>query len=192
MVACSSSDNVATDDDNELNEGIGALERDLLPPLDAPTSDRIGAKTSDVLAALSTELSPEAAKSLGDGCNQTNLVDGAKKVVVEHVVCKGSEVVRLLAANGTTAVEHADLNRDGKIDRFSDVEGTVAQYRDVNFDGRIDVVIERVERVEDFSIAGYERVFPKSAFLYRIREDRNRDGKLDLEKLTARGALPKE
>ena len=47
-----------------------------------------------------------------------------------------------------------------------------------------------VEKIKDFSLAGYDEDFPKSAFLSRVREDRDHDGKLDHEKLTARGALP--
>lgn len=112
--------------------------------------------------------------------------------MVERVQCPTSDVVRLFAADGTTIrAEHADLNRDGKVDRYTSQTEEVAQYVDTKFDGAIDVVVERVDALDDLSMEGYEETFSRSNFLYRVRADRNRDGRLDFEKLTARGLLPK-
>jgi len=95
-----------------------------------------------------------------------------------------------LDTDGTTKAEHSDLNKDGKVDSYAGESGPVVRYADTNFDGKIDLVIERVDLVKDFSMKGYDEVFPKSKFLHRIREDQNRDGKLETEKLTALGTLP--
>lgn len=199
VVGCSAaSDGSVTDDANELNEGRGSLERELDPPIAVPTSALIGAKLSDVLAEAKGTATAGAPTKDSD-CTTTKYKDATKKVVVEHVACAGSEVVRVLDTEGTTTAEHADLNKDGKVDRYSGepgavdavVQGAVVQLVDTNYDGKIDVVVERVDKVKDFSMNGYEETFPKSAFLHRVREDRNRDGKLDHETLTARGALPK-
>lgn len=193
LAGCNAGDDGAvTDDSAEINEGRGSLERLIDPPIAAPKSELIGAKMLDVLAeakGTATALAPSAAI---EGCTTTRFKDAkTKQIVAERVECKRSEVLRFLAADGTTTAEHADLNKDGKVDRFSGEEGAVASFVDTNFDGKIDVVVERVEKVKDFSMEGYDEVFPKSRFLFRVREDRNRDGKLDFEKLTARGALPK-
>src|SRR5262249_4716704 len=117
-----------------------------------------------------------------------------KEITVERVVCKSSDVIRTFNDDGSTKTEHYDLNKDGKVDRYTGLDGAVVQYADSNFDGKIDSVTERVDKVKDFSLKGYEDAdYPKSSFLYRVREDRNHDGKLDHEKLTARGTLkPKD
>ncbi len=188
---CASEDNAVTDDSGELNEGQGVLEKQLDPPLASPTSDAIGAKMSDVIAKVSANKTESSPKSAG-GCSTVTFRDAqTKKPAVEHVTCASSEIIRVLDANGRPTEEHADLNKDGKVDRYTSELAAVAQYTDLDFDGRVDVVVERVDQLKDFSMKGYEEVFPKSMFLYRVREDRNHDGKLDWEKLTARGQLPK-
>ena len=192
LVGCAvDDDGSVTDDSNELNEGRGGLERPLEPPLDLPKSPLIGAKITDVYAKAKGTLAASAPKELKGDCTLTTIKDAAtKNVIVERTVCKRSDVVRLFAADGTLTAEHADLNKDGAVDRYTGESGAVAQYMDNNFDGKIDVIVERVTKVKDFSMKGYDETFPKSSFLLRIREDRDRDGKLDHEKLTARGALP--
>lgn len=195
LVGCSSSsadDGVATNDANEINEGRGALERELDPPVAAPASTVIGAKMTDVLTAAKGTATAGAAVKLGEDCTSTPYKDGkTKKVVVFDVQCKSSAVVRVMDTDGETVkAEHTDLNKDGKVDRWTGADKAIVQLTDTNFDGKLDVVVEKVELLKDFSLEGYDEAFPKDRFLYRVREDRNRDGKLDYEKLIARGALP--
>jgi hypothetical protein len=192
LAGCGSSGDgdVSTADDNELNDPIGVIERDLKPPMDPPTSEQIGASTSSILADAMKGLTSKKTTRGNDGCTLVQMFNADDVVVVEHTSCPKSEVVRLLRSDGRTRAEYGDFNKDGKIDRFSSEDGPVAQYTDSNFDGTIDVVIERVSLLKDFSLEGYEGAsYPQSAFLFRIREDRNRDGTLDLEKYTAKGAL---
>jgi hypothetical protein len=192
LVGCSATDDSAvTDDNNELNEGVGSLERALSPQVAAPKNDAIGAKTSEVLAnAIGTATG--ATKKGKDGCSTTTYKDAeTDKVIVRDIVCSKSETIEVLDADGKVSEEHADLDKDGKVDRYSSESGVIAQLLDTNYNGKIDVVIERVSKLKDFSMEGYDVVYPKSRFLYRIREDRNRDGKMDWERLTAKGILPK-
>lgn len=189
LAGCTADDGTVTDDSAEINHARGSLEREIDPPIAVPKSERIGASIADVLENAKGTATGKKAPAV-DGCVTTTFKDAeTKKPIVEHVACKASETVRLLAEDGTVAEEHADLNGDGKVDRFSSDDGVTAQLVDTNFDGKINVVVERVDKVKDFSLEGYDEDYPKSKFLYRIREDRNRDGKLDFERLTARGTL---
>lgn len=191
LVGCSSSeDSVSTDDGNELNEGIGVIDRAIATPIAVPESDALGVTMSAVLEEASEGLRAAAPTTSG-GCSLVKLFDAADALKIEHTTCAGSETIRILAANGTTAREHADLDNDGKVDRWSSEEGVIAQIADTDFDGKVDVLVERVALVDDFSLAGYDVEYPKSSFLFRVREDRNHDGRFEFEKLTARGALAK-
>ncbi len=173
LVGCSSSadDGVATNDANEINEGRGALERELDPPIAAPASTVIGAKMTDVLTSAKGSATAGAAVKLGEDCTSTPYKDSkTKKVVVFDVQCKSSAIVRVMDADGETVkAEHTDLNKDGKVDRWTGADKAIVQLTDTNFDGKLDVVVEKVELLKDFSLEGYE---------------------LDYEKLIARGALP--
>jgi hypothetical protein len=189
MLGCSKSDDsAATDDSAQINEGRGVLERNLNPTIAAPSSPLIGAKISDVLAQVS--LTAGAPAKVDDACTVTKYTDAANAVAAEDLECKSSSTIRFLAADGTTKAEHADLNKDGKVDRWTGLDGAAIQLVDVNFDGTVDVLVERVDLLNDFSLAGYGETFPKNDFLYRVREARRRDGKLNFEKLIARGVLP--
>jgi hypothetical protein len=188
LAACSADDGSVTDDSGEINEGRGSIERKIEPQVTAPKSDLIGAKLEDVFKKASEGATVGAPKKSGDDCKTTQIKSGSS-VIAERVLCKTSDIVRLLDDNGRPKAEHSDLNGDGKVDRYTGEDGAVAQYNDTDFDGKIDVVVERVEKVKDFSLKGYDETFPKSSFLFRVREDRNHDGKLDHEKLTARGIL---
>jgi hypothetical protein len=192
LVGCTQGDGVVTDDSSEVNEGRSALERPLDPPVTVPSSPFIGASVEAIFADAKGSATVLAPEQLVDGCSRTKVEDATTQtILVERIECQGSDLVRFLEDNGTIKAEHADLNKDGKVDRYSSETDDVAQYTDTNFDGEIDVVVERVERLKDFSMTGYGETFPQSKFLYRIREDRDRDKKLDLEKLIARGTLPK-
>lgn len=187
--ACSGTtdDDAVTDSSAEFN-ARSSLERELKPTIAPPTSGFIGASTSDVIQKSKANLTVLSSKTDKDsGCRTTIYKDTKSKPLLTIVECETSIQIRLRTAQGM--IEHSDLNKDGKIDRYANDDGLVAQYIDRNYDGKIDVVVERVELIEDFSLAGYGEDHPKSTFLFRIREDSNRDGKLDLEKLTVRGLL---
>jgi len=188
LVACGSTDDNATSNTSDLESGRGALTRLVSPQLPVPTSPLIGAKLADIAASVTATAG--AAKASTD-CSTTPYHDANGTVVYQSIDCKTSSTIRFLNEDGTTKEEHADLNKDGVVDRYTSETAKVAQYTDANFDGKIDGIIERVDLLTDFSLDDYPgESFPASAFLYRIREDRNRDGGLDYETLTARGALP--
>lgn len=191
-LACAREDDASvTDDSSELVEGRSALERELSPPIAAPAPAVIGKKTSDALAEATKGAASAGIENATGGCTIERFKSATtKKVVVERELCKGSEIVRLLDDAGSAKTTWSDLNRDGKVDRFAGEDGAFVLYADANFDGKVDQTIERVDRLKDFSLAGYDESYPASKFVHRIREDRNKDGKLDFEKLVAKGLLP--
>src|SRR5689334_17881072 len=87
VVGCASQENAVTDDDNELNEGVGSIERPLDPPMAAPTDPAIGAKTADVLTKAKGTATGKTKKG-NNGCSTTTYEDGAtKKAIAQREVC---------------------------------------------------------------------------------------------------------
>jgi hypothetical protein len=188
LAACaSSSDSVSTDDSSEIDESRGEIDKDLAPPLPVPTTPFIGARLDDVYAQAAGSLVAGAPQKRGDDCSIVQVKNASGAIVVERETCTTGDTVRVF---GAVTTEHLDLNKDGKVDRWTGSDGAVSQYDDTNCDGTVDVVTEDVSKVKDFSLSGYGETLPKTDFLFRIREDRNHDGTLDHEKLTAKGALP--
>ena len=193
LAGCSTEadDGSVTDDSAEIVQGRSFIEKELSPALAPPAPPVIGKATAEVAAEAARGKTSEGKKNIGDGCSLERFVDAAsKKVAAEREVCKRSDIVRLLDAAGNATTTWSDLNKDGKIDRFAGEDGAFVLYADANFDGKVDQTIERVDRISDFSTKGYEETYPKSKFAHRIREDRNKDGKLDYEKYVAKGLLP--
>jgi len=193
LVVCSipADDGSVTDDSNEIVEGRSYVERDLKTPIDPPTPAIIGKATADVRTEATKGTASASKKNTAGGCTLERFAStSTKKVVAEVETCKSTEIVRLVDAGGYATTTWSDLNKDGKIDRFSGEDGAFVLYADANFDGKVDQTIERVDMVNDFSMKGYDENFPKSKFVHRVRDDRNHDGKLDHEKLIAKGLLP--
>jgi hypothetical protein len=192
-VGCSNAtdDGTTTNDNNEIVEE-SMLERELKPPLATPETPIIGKDMSEVVTQLTQGMTAQAGEKLKGGCNLVRYKNAQGKVAAERETCEDSEIVHTVDGNGNVKTEYSDRNKDGKVDRFTGVDKTVVQYVDANFDGKVDTLIEKVELIKDFSLKGYDDAdYPKSKFIYRVREDRDRDGKLDIERLIARGPLTK-
>lgn len=193
LVGCSAGDEdgSVTDDSNEIVQGRSFIEKELKPALAPPTPAIIGKATTEVVTQATAGKTSAGKKDAGDGCTLEKFVDAASKAVVaERETCKRTDIIRLVDAEGNATTTWSDLNKDGKIDRFAGEDGAFVLYADANFDGKVDQTIERVDRIEDFSLKGYSETYPKSKFVHRIREDRNKDGKLDSEKYVSKGLLP--
>lgn len=193
LVGCSteSDDEAVTDDSNEIVQGRSFIEKELSPAIAPPAPAIIGKATAEVVTEATTGATSGGKKNIGDGCTLEKFTSNAsKKVIAEREVCKSTDIVRTVDEGGYAKTTWSDLNKDGKIDRFSGEDGAFVLYADADFDGRVDQTIERVDRVSDFSTKGYSETYPKSKFVHRVREDRNKDGKLDYEKLISKGLLP--
>jgi hypothetical protein len=193
-VGCSNAtdDGTSTNADNEIVEE-STLEREIKPPVAAPETPIIGKDMSEVVTQLTAGMTAQAGEKLKGGCTLVRYKNAQGKVAAERETCEGSEIVHTVDGNGNVKTEYSDRNKDGKVDRFTGLDKSVVQYVDSNFDGTVDTIVEKVELIKDFSLKGYENgsEYSKSKFLFRIREDRNRDGKLDIERLIAKGPLTK-
>ena len=193
LVGCSTEadDESVTDDSNEIVQGRSFIEKELKPAIDAPKPAVIGKAFAEVVTEATAGKAAGEKKNVGDGCTLQKFGDAAtKKVLAERETCKGSDIFRLVDGEGNATTTWSDLNKDGKVDRFAGEDGAFVVYADANFDGKVDQTIERVDRLEDFSLKGYPETYPKAKFVHRIRDDRNNDGKLDHEKYVAKGLLP--
>jgi len=191
VVGCAAQDDsTVTDDGSELVEGRSLLERDLDPPIAPPAPAVIGKKMSDALTESTAGTTSAGKVDTRDGCTIEKLANSAKAIVAEHELCKHAEILRVLDAKGDALTTFSDLNGDGKIDHFAGQDGAFILYADDNFDGKVDQTVERVDHLKDFSTKGYGETFPASKFVHRVRDDRNKDGKLDHEKLIAKALLP--
>lgn len=191
VAACTaSSDRAVTDDSAEIVEGRSFLERDLDPPIAPPAPGVIGRKTTDALAEATKGAKSAGVTKLRDGCSIERFAGANAAIIAEHELCSRSETIRELDANGAATTTYDDLNRDGKIDRFSGEDGAFILYVDANFDAKVDETVERVDRIEGFTTNGYPESYPASKFIHRIRDDRDKDGKLDHEEILAKGLLP--
>ena len=192
VAACaaeSEEDGSATDDSNEIVEGGSTVERNLDPPVAPPTDTPIGKKMTDILATATAGLTAGAPVPGKDGCSLQTFKDTAGKAAATRQKCKRSDVIRVLGKDGAPDTVHSDLDGNGAVDQFAGKLGSVVLYADANFDGKIDKVVESVEDIKDFSLAGYPKGYREAKFIYRVREDRNRDGKFEIEALVARGQL---
>ncbi len=191
-VGCSNEtdDGSVTNGDNEIVEE-SMLEKELSPPLATPETPLIGKEMSAVLTEMTNGMQAQPSQRKNDCTLIRYKKDG--KVAAERETCESSEIIHTVDSQGNVKTEYADRNKDGKVDRFTGLDKTVVQYVDANFDGQVDTVVEKVELLKDFSLKGYEDApsYPKSKFLFRVREDRNRDGKLDVERMIAKGPLTK-
>jgi hypothetical protein len=187
--AAESDDDASTDDSNEIVEGGSTVERNLTPPIAPPTETAIGKRMSDVLAAATAGLTAGAPVPGRDGCSLQTFKDASNKAIATRQKCKRSDVVRVLGKDGAPDTVHSDLDGNGAVDQFSGKEGSIVLLADANFDGKVDKLVEAVADIENFSLAGYPKGYREAKFIYRVREDRNRDGKFEIESLVARGQL---
>ncbi len=191
VFACSAGDDgTATEDDNEIIDAQSFLERNL-DPTTPPETPVIGRKTSEALAELTSGATSVGNAPSREGCTLERFKNATTGVVVgDHQVCQRSQVIRLLDKDEHPKTTYSDLNGDGKIDRFTGEDGAFISFVDTNFDGKVDVTVERLDRVKNFSLKGYPPGYKASQFIHRIREDRDKDGMLDHERIVAKAPLP--
>lgn len=189
--ASATDENVFTEQGNEVNGLMVTLERELSPPLAAPKSEHIGASTNDIIQQAKDGLTFASTKTDETSSCKTSIYDDAsKRPKLTIVDCPSAIYIRLTKGKGI--IEHDDLNKDGKIDRYTSDDGLVAQYSDLNFDGEVDLLVERISELEDFNPKVFdlgEDEYPASFYVFRIRQDANGDGKLDFERVMTRGML---
>jgi hypothetical protein len=120
----------------------------------------------------------------GARCTVVRFLDDKGVEQMRREKCeKGSDTLRI------GKLVYADQNSDGKIDQFSDASAASYELFDDDRDGKVDRLVESAERVaapialSDF--AANVTITGGGKIASRSREDKDHDGKFDLESVTA-------
>ena len=165
-----------------------SLERTLVSPIAVPTDTGIGEEIDALIAARTAALTLTAQQPLlkmsasGRRCLVQRFDDAAGHEAMMRETCE-SDVLRA----GTQVYTSAAVS--GRIEHFADEGAKPYEAFDDDKDGKVDRVIESAEHIDvpvvltdfapDVTLAKDGKVAS------RTREDRDHDGKFDVESITA-------
>jgi hypothetical protein len=168
-----------------------SLERKLATPIAIPTGTPIGASIEDLVAARAETLTAQPLAKLGP--------NGQRCTTVKYVDEKGVQQMRRDKCDKVSdrliigKLVYADENADGKVDQFSNGEAASYDLFDEDYDGKVDRLVESIEHIATpISLTDFgENVVITSGgkIATRAREDKDHDGKFDVESVTATTAF---
>lgn len=165
-----------------------SLERKLSNPIAVPTDMGIGQPIDAIVEAQTAALTLTAEQPVlklganGRRCLVQRFDDADGKEAMRRETC-GSDLLRI----GTRVFTAAGVS--GRIDHVADEGTKPVEAFDDDKDGKIDRVIESAEHIEapvalaDF--AADVTIMKNGKVASRTREDRDHDGKFDVESITA-------
>ena len=170
-----------------------SLERKLTAPIAIPTDTPVGGTMDALVEAQSANLTAvDPVVNLG--------ANGMRCTILRFNDDKGVEQMRREKCDKVSDTLHlgkvvyTDQNVDGKIDQLQDFTGAVddsATYEldDTDFDGKIDRMVESAQHMSkpvsltDFGV--HVTIAAGGKIASRMREDKDHDGKFDMESVTA-------
>jgi hypothetical protein len=165
-----------------------SLERKLSSPIAVPTDTGIGQPIDEVIEARTTALTLTAQQPLlklsanGRRCLVQRFDDADGKEAMRRETCE-SDMLRA----GTQVFTSAGVS--GRIDHFADEGAKPYEAFDDDKDGKVDRVIESAEHLEaPVALADFApdvTIVKDGKVASRTREDRDHDGKFDVESITA-------
>lgn len=184
-------------DDVTGSKLTSALERTLASPEAVPTGTPIGQTIDSIVAQKSAGLkagTPRETKNEHSTCTSTSWADANGKGVLSRRKCvadAGYSSSDIVWFGKIVYADHGDDNGaiDGKVDSYRDETDALYEVSDDNRDGRVDRIIEAASRVQGLSVATFApncKVTNDGAIANRIREDKNFDGRFELESITAK------
>lgn len=170
----------------EVTRVASSLERKLAVPIAIPTDTAIGASIDTLVEARAATLTAQPIVNLG--------ANGQRCTTVRFVDESGAEQMRREKCGKIDRLHigellYTDENSDGKVDRFSDATAASYDLFDDDHDGRIDRMVESAAHVTapialtDF--APNVTITSGGTIASRAREDKDHDGKFDVESVTA-------
>jgi hypothetical protein len=185
-VGCGDSPDDAPPAETTTTRLASSLERKLDVPIAIPTDTSIGKVIDDVIEEKSAALTLTAGQPLlqlsasGRKCLVQSFDDAAGHEAMRREKCE-RDVLRVGTAVYTAATS-------GRIEHYVDEGAKAYEAFDDNSDGKVDRVIESAERMgapvalTDF---GDVSIIDNGTVASRTREDRDHDGKFDIETITA-------
>ena len=171
----------------EVKHVASSLERTLPAPIAVPADTAIGASIDSIVLAQTTLVAREPALKLD--------ANGRSCTIVRYDDDKGAEAMRRETCRGSTdtlfagKLVYLDQDQNGKIEHFSDLSGATYELYDDDGDGKLDRMVEAAERITtpialtDF--APNVTILANGKIATRERQDKDHDGKFDLESVTA-------
>ena len=187
-VGCGDSPEEAAPAEATTTRLASSLERKLVMPIAVPTDTGIGTAIDAVIEARTTALALTAQQPLlklsanGNRCLVQRFDDAEGHEAMRRETCE-SDVLRA----GTLVFTAAAVS--GRIERFADEGAKPYEAFDDDKDGKVDRVIESADRLEapvtltDF--APDVVIVNNGKIESRTREDKDHDGKFDVESITA-------
>jgi hypothetical protein len=178
--------------ETEVTRVASSLERKLASPIAIPSDSAIGGSIDALVAARAATLTAKSALKLG--------ANGQRCSIVRYEDGKGVEQMRREKCDKATDklftgnLVYEDENADGKVDHFSDLTAATeaaATYDlfDDDHDGKVDRMVEPAERITTpISLTDFAENVTITAggkIASRTRDDRDHDGRFDVESVTA-------
>lgn len=177
-----------------------SIERRLSPPVAIPTATPVGRSVDDVVAELGRGLRALEPR-VGASSTVTRWVDAEGREVFHREVTEDADIVRV-GYRGPSDIDaiYADhsrsnpnapgiLPKDGRVDAYRGAGfGTFTSLEDQDRDGKVDLAIEPAPADVDLTPYGAVRLSPGGSVANRIFEDRDHDGRFEVESLTAKAS----
>lgn len=176
--------------ETEVARIASSLERKLAVPIAIPADSGIGAALEDLVEARAATLTAQPIVNMGS--------TGQRCTVVRYLDDKNVEQMRRDRCTSDKLrigkVLYTDENRDGKVDQVTDSTTGTYDLFDDDFDGKADRMIESAERVATPPIALTDfapnvTITAGGTIASRARQDKDHDGKFDVESVTATTAF---
>ena len=171
----------------EVKHVASSLERRLPAPIAVPSDTAIGGTIDALVLANTTAVAREPVLKLD--------ANGKSCTILRYDDDKGAELMRRETCRGSTDtlfvgnLVFLDQDQNGKIDHFSDLTGGTYELYDDDGDGKLDRMVEAAERIKtpialtDF--APNVTIMGNGTIATRERQDKDHDGRFDLESVTA-------
>ncbi|MBX3187212.1 MAG: hypothetical protein KF819_09360 [Labilithrix sp.] len=190
LAGCSAAEDGVVSGEEAYTQSRTSLERELRSPIPVPTDTPIG-KSLESFVSERTRSLTAGTPTERNACTMTRYknAEGAEEMSYEK--CAEKAFLRIgRDETGFPVIVYADHNGDGKVDSFRDQSGPLYAVEDENRDGKVDRLTEAAERVPDLSLAdfggGNWALSEGGQIANRILEDKNRDGRFELESITAK------
>jgi hypothetical protein len=183
---CSADEEESKPAPTETTRRASSLERTLPEPVPVPSDSAIGGSIDTLVQTRAATLVSHPLVDIG--------ANGAQCTIVRYDDAQGVEQMqRERCSSGVDtlrvgAVVYRDRDRDGKIDEITDTGDAGYQLLDEDHDGKVDRMIESVLRIAppvalgDF---GDVTIAAGGALESRTREDRDHDGRFEVESIVA-------